>query len=57
MPGIELKKDPYLLAFAGLLIVCATVLVWHGDVSLREAGGFLTGALAMPGLFGKKDAS
>ena len=55
MPALEFKKDPYLLAFAAFLVGCAVALVMHHDVTVKEAAGFLTGALAFPGLFGRKD--
>lgn len=51
---IEIKKDPYLLAFAGLLVVCATALVWHGDLALDRVWPVVTAALLSPGLIGRK---
>lgn len=53
MPSpIQIKKDPYLLAFAAFLVLVTGGLVWHGDVSWKEAAAFIAGALALPGLFG-----
>jgi len=50
---IEFKKDPYLLAFAVVAILCATFLVWHGDVTWKEAIAVIGAGLFAPGLFGK----
>ncbi len=54
MLGLEFKKDPYLVALACVLVLCGTALVWHGDLTLKEAGGYLAAALLSPGLIGKK---
>lgn len=54
---VQFKSDPYLLAFAAFLVACAVALVWHGDIKWDVAAGFITGALAFPGLVGRKAAS
>lgn len=51
-PKLQIKKDPYLLAFAAILIIAAEVLVGFDKVSFKEAAAFIGGALALPGLFG-----
>lgn len=51
---IELKRDPYLWAFAAVLVLATFALVWHHDVTWKEGAAFITGALAMPALFGTK---
>lgn len=52
---LKLTRDPLALALAALLVLCSAVLVGLGRVSWREAAGFLTGALALPGLLGRAD--
>ena len=52
---LQFKNDKALLAFAALLVVATALLVWHGDVTWKEGGAFIMGALALPGLFGKKE--
>lgn len=51
----QFKKDPFLLCFAAVLAGGVFALVWHGDVKWETAAAFMSGALAMPGLFGRKD--
>lgn len=51
---IELKKSPYLFAFAAFLVLVTGALIWHHDVTFKEGAAFITGALAMPALFGAK---
>lgn len=52
MSQITVKRDPYLFAFAGLLVVVVGGLVGAHVITWREAAAFLGGALALPGLFG-----
>jgi hypothetical protein len=52
---IQIKRDPFLFAFAGFLVLVVGGLIWHGDVTFKEGAAFIVGALAMPALFGKKD--
>lgn len=54
---IELKRDPYLWGFSAFLVCFAGALVWHGDATFKEGAAFITGALAMPALFGRKTDS
>lgn len=49
---VKFKKDKYLLAFAGVLLIVTAVLVGLDKVTFKEAAAFLAGALALPGLFG-----
>jgi hypothetical protein len=51
---LQFKNDKALLAFAAVLVVATAALIWHGDVTWKEGGAFIMGALALPGLFGKK---
>lgn len=55
MQTLKFKKDPSLLAFAALLVLVTAALVAHHDISWQAGAAFLTGALAMPGLFGKSE--
>jgi len=50
---IEFKRDPYLLGFAVVAILCATALVWHGDVTWKEAVAVIGAALFAPAVIGK----
>lgn len=51
---LEIKKDPYVLGFAAIVLVCATALVWHGDVTLARALELVGAALFAPGILGLK---
>ncbi len=51
---IQIKRDPYLWAFAALLVVGTMALIWHHDVTFKEGAAFIGGALAMPALLGTK---
>lgn len=54
MLPIQFKRSPYLWLFSAVLVAVTGVLIWHHDVKFTEGAAFITGALAMPGLFGKK---
>lgn len=56
MANVTFKKSPALLGFAAVLVIAVAALVVHGDVTWKEAGAFLAGALALPGLFGSRPA-
>lgn len=52
MPSLTFKRDPYLLGFAGLVVLVVGVLVLKGAVTWKEAAVFLSASFALPGLFG-----
>lgn len=49
---LQFKTDARLIAFAVVLVVVTSALIWHKDVTVKEGFAFLGGALALPGLFG-----
>lgn len=51
---IEIKKNAWLWVFSAFLVAATFALVWHKDVTFKEGAAFVTGALAMPALFGTK---
>lgn len=51
--NLKFKDDRTLLAFAALLVVCATILVALGKVTWQEALPVVAGSLFFPGLLGK----
>ncbi len=51
---LQFKNDKALIAFAVVLVGATAALIWHGDVTWKEGAAFIMGALALPGLFGKK---
>lgn len=57
MANLTFKRDPYLLGFAAIVVLVVGGLVFKGAVSWKEAAAFLTGALALPGLFGAKPSN
>lgn len=48
----ELKKDPWVLGLAGVVVVSLTVLTALGKVTWQELAGGLV-LLGLPSLFGK----
>ncbi len=52
--NLEFKRDPYLLGWATVLVLVAGALVWHGDVTWKEAIGGVALALGAPAVVGKK---
>ena len=51
---VQLKRDPYLWAFAVVLVIATMSAVYAGHATMREAAALIIGALAMPGLFGTR---
>lgn len=52
---IQVKNDPPLLIFSAVLLIATFALIAHGDVTWKEGAAFILGALALPGLFGRKE--
>lgn len=50
---LQFKKDWQLILFACVLALVTGGLIWHKDVDPKVGLAFLTGALALPGLFGR----
>lgn len=52
---LQFKKDWQLILFACILVLVTGALILHKDVEPKTGLAFLTGALALPGLFGRKN--
>ena len=50
--NFEIKRNGLILIL-GFGALC-TFLIWHGDVTWKEAAAFLSGTALFPGLFGRK---
>lgn len=52
--GLQFKRDPRLIVFAIVLVIVTGLGVWQHFLTAKEGVVFLSGALALPGLFGAK---
>lgn len=55
MARLEVKKSPYVWAFAALLVLFAAFAIHQKVCTFKEGAAFIVGALAFPALLGSKN--
>lgn len=54
---LEIKRDPYALAFYAICVLAATYLLAKGVVTWREVGIFFGSGAALPALVGRRGSA